>query len=108
MLVEPLVFAAVGSIVGAVALIAFPGYFPPSRSLTVATAVIAALLTGLIARYAMQGALPGLSVAISAVGSALLVSVLARPERAGQRQAAARRRSVHRHGGQRRHRHRPA
>ncbi|MDH6123268.1 hypothetical protein [Kitasatospora sp. GP82] len=84
MLVESFVFVLIGLTVGTAALLLLPEYFPAARSLTVGTAVVAALLGGLISRYTLDTRLPGLALAISAVGSALLVSVLARPEHAAR------------------------
>ncbi|MFD9124840.1 hypothetical protein [Kitasatospora sp. NPDC059571] len=93
MLVETIACALIGLAVGAGALVLLPGYFPAARTLTISTALVAALLSGLIARYALDGREPGVALAVSAVGSVLLVSVLARPDLAGRR------------GTHRRHRH---
>ncbi|MCX5210936.1 hypothetical protein OG689_16825 [Kitasatospora sp. NBC_00240] len=101
MLVEPVAFVLIGLLVGAFALAWHPEYFPPSRALTLGTAVVAALVSGVIAHYALGGALSALVLAISATGSALLVSVLARPEPAGRR-AGAHRDGAGRHAGRRR------
>ena len=84
MLIESIGFAFIGLAVGAGALLLLPEYFPGTRGLTVATALVAAMLGGLIAHYALGGRLPGVSLAVSAIGSVLLVSVLARPDRAAQ------------------------
>ncbi|BFV57439.1 hypothetical protein KCMC57_up25430 [Kitasatospora sp. CMC57] len=80
MVLETIAFALIGLAVGFGALVTLPAYFPAARSLTVATAVIAALLGGGISRYALDDHLPGLALLFSAVGSVLLVSVLARPD----------------------------
>ncbi len=98
MLIESIVFVVIGLLVGAVALTVLPEYFPPSRALTVGTAVVSALLSGVIAHYALNGALPALAPAIAAGGSSLLVSVLARPDRVPHP------RTARRHAGRRRHR----
>ncbi|WP_405011708.1 hypothetical protein [Kitasatospora sp. NBC_01539] len=92
MLVETVAYVLIGLAVGAGALVLLPEYFPAPRVLTAATAVVAALLAGLISRYALDGHGTGLSIAVSAVCSGLLVSVLARPDLAA------------RPGGHRRHR----
>ncbi|GAA2256887.1 hypothetical protein GCM10010430_45920 [Kitasatospora cystarginea] len=83
-LVESFAFVLIGLAVGAGALTLLPEYFPAARSLTVGTGVVAALLSGLISRFTLDAGLPALSLAISAIGSALLVSVLARPEPAAE------------------------
>ncbi|KJK59762.1 hypothetical protein [Saccharothrix sp. ST-888] len=84
MLVESFAFVLIGLAVGAGAVVLLPEYFPAARILTVGTAVVAALLAGWISRYTLAAQLTGVSLAISAVGSALLVSVLARPEHAAR------------------------
>ncbi|MFD0529797.1 hypothetical protein ACFQ1I_28050 [Kitasatospora arboriphila] len=81
---------------GGGALVLLPEYFPAARTLTVSTAVVSALLAGLIARFTLNEQAPGVSLALSAVCSVLLVSVLARPD------------LVDRTGGQHPGRHRPA
>ncbi|GAA5009492.1 hypothetical protein [Kitasatospora paranensis] len=93
MLVETIACALIGLAVGVGALVLLPAYFPASRTLTLSTALVAALLSGLIARYALDGRLPGVALVVSALGSGLLVSVLARPDLAARR------------GTHRRHRH---
>ncbi|MFC9327220.1 hypothetical protein [Kitasatospora sp. NPDC057015] len=109
MLVESLAFVLIGLLVTAVALGVLPEYFPAPRGLTAGTAVVAALVSGVIAHYATSGALPAVILAISATGSALLVSVLARPDLVAQRSGAHRsgspRQGTGRHGV---HRRRPA
>jgi hypothetical protein len=102
LLIESIAFALAGLLVGALALTLRPEYFPPSRSLTYGTALVAALLSGFVGHYALGGALPAVAVAISATGSALLTSVLARPDQAGGRRSARRGRRA---GSHRRHRH---
>ncbi|GAA0669912.1 hypothetical protein GCM10010193_22470 [Kitasatospora atroaurantiaca] len=79
MLIESIAFVLIGLAVGVGAVVLLPGYFPAARSLTVSTALVAAVLGGLISGYALDGRLPGVSLAVSAVSSVLLVSVLARP-----------------------------
>ncbi len=103
MLAESIAFVLVGLLVGALALTARPEWFPPARGLTYGTALVAALLSGYVAHYALGGALPPVIVAISAIGSALLTSVLARPDRADGRPGP--RRHGRNRGGHRRHRH---
>ncbi|WP_371479666.1 hypothetical protein [Kitasatospora sp. NBC_00315] len=103
MLVESIAFVVIGLLVAAVALTALPEYFRTPRGLTVGTAVVAALLSGVIAHYALDGRPAPVILAISATGSALLVSVLARPDRVTHAHRAHRAR---RPGGRRRpHRH---
>ncbi|MEW1912264.1 hypothetical protein AB0442_28120 [Kitasatospora sp. NPDC085895] len=96
MLVETIAYALIGLAVGAGALLLLPEYFPAVRTLTVSTAVVSALLAGLIARFTLNEQAPGVSLALSAVCSVLLVSVLARPD------------LVDRTGGRHPGRHRPA
>ncbi|MFI6844721.1 hypothetical protein OG535_24365 [Kitasatospora sp. NBC_00085] len=103
MLVETLAFALVGLIVGAAALLSLPAYFPAGRGLTMGTALVSALLAGVIAHFTMDGGFPAVSIAVSAVASALLTSVLARPDLAAGRQPAHRH-HPHRAGAHRRHR----
>ncbi|MEK2493568.1 hypothetical protein WN990_28850 [Kitasatospora purpeofusca] len=115
MLVETVAFALVGLIVGAAALLSLPAYFPAGRVLVLGTALGSALLTGVIAHFTMDGRYPAASIAVSAVASALLTSVLARPDLAAGR-APAHRHRQHRTGGPRsgghragtHRRHRPA
>ncbi|MEU9134066.1 hypothetical protein AB0D08_39365 [Kitasatospora sp. NPDC048540] len=85
MYVETIAYALIGLTVGFGALVLLPGYFPAARVLTVSTALVAALLGGLIARYAFDGEQPAAALAVSAVGSVLLVSVPARPDRGPRR-----------------------
>ncbi len=82
MIIEPIAFALIGLAVGVSAVLLLPEFFPGARGLTVTTALVAAMLGGLITHYALGGRLPGVSLAVSAIGSVLLVSVLARPDRA--------------------------
>ncbi|WP_431680315.1 hypothetical protein [Kitasatospora sp. KL5] len=95
MLVETIAYTLIGLSVGAGVLLALPEYFPASRTLTASTAVIAALLSGLVSRYVLAEQEPGASLAVSAVCSALLVSVLARPDLVDR--TAPRRARHHRH-----------
>jgi hypothetical protein len=78
---ETIAFVLIGLTVGTGALTLLPAYFPAARSLTVATAVIAAVIGGGISGYALDDNLPALALLFSAVSSVLLVSVLARPDR---------------------------
>ncbi|MEV6976506.1 hypothetical protein [Kitasatospora sp. NPDC093806] len=103
MLVETLAFALVGLIVGATALVSMRDLFPSGPALTLGTALGSALLTGVVAHFTLNGGYPAASIAISAVASALLTSVLARPDLAAGRQPAHRHRP-HRAGAHRRHR----
>ncbi|WP_405019117.1 hypothetical protein OHV05_21420 [Kitasatospora sp. NBC_00070] len=80
MVLETIAFVLIGLAVGFGVLMLLPAYFPAARSLTVATAVVAALLGGVISGYALGGHLPALALLFSAVTSVLLVSVLARPD----------------------------
>lgn len=84
MVLETVAFALIGLAVGFGALTFLPEYFPATRVLTVSTAVVAALLSGLVGRYTLADQLPGVALVISAVGSVLLLSLLAHPERAGR------------------------
>ncbi|GAA2776521.1 hypothetical protein RMN57_24145 [Kitasatospora sp. CM 4170] len=100
MLVETLAFALIGLIVGAAALVSLPAYFPGGRALTAGTALVAALLGGVIMHFTLDGAFPGVSIAVSAIVSGLLTSVLARPDLAAGR-LPAHRHHPHRVGGER-------
>ncbi|MEV0533137.1 hypothetical protein [Kitasatospora sp. NPDC050463] len=104
MLVESIAFALVGLIVGAAALLALPAYFPAGRALTLGTALVSALLSGVITHFTLDGRFPAASIGLAAVASALLTSVLARPDLAAGRQPAHRHRP-HRAGAHRRQRH---
>ncbi|MFI9327339.1 hypothetical protein ACIGZJ_07280 [Kitasatospora sp. NPDC052868] len=103
MLVESLAFVLIGLVTGLTALLALPAYFPAGRALTMGTALVAALLGGVIARFALDGRYPAATLAVSALCSALLTSVLARPDLAAGR-ALAHRHRPHRPGAHRRHR----
>ncbi|AUG79553.1 hypothetical protein CFP65_4833 [Kitasatospora sp. MMS16-BH015] len=83
--VETIAFALIGLAVGVGALALLPGWYRAPRTLTVATGLVAALLGGLISRYALDGRLPGISLAIALLGAVALVSVLARPDLADRR-----------------------
>ncbi|WP_380285540.1 hypothetical protein [Kitasatospora purpeofusca] len=108
-MVETFAFALVGVVVGAAALLSWPAYFPAGRSMTLGTALGSALLAGVVAHFALDGRYPAVSIAVSAVASALLTSVLARPDLAAGRAPAHRHRphraGAHRAGAHRRHRH---
>ncbi|MGW2396916.1 hypothetical protein ACWCYY_10225 [Kitasatospora sp. NPDC001664] len=82
MVLQSIAFAVIGLAVAAVALTLFVDYFPNPRALTVCTAVVSALIGGVVSGYALDHRLPGLALLFSAVSSALLLSVLARPDRA--------------------------
>ncbi|MFF2041230.1 hypothetical protein ACFVVX_12435 [Kitasatospora sp. NPDC058170] len=103
MLVESLAFVLIGLVTGLTALLALPAYFPAGRALTIGTAVVAALLGGVIAHFTLDGGYPAVTLAVSALCSALLTSVLARPDCAAGR-APAHRHRPHRAGAHRRHR----
>ncbi|MEE1826994.1 hypothetical protein [Streptomyces sp. BE20] len=103
MLVETFAFALVGLVVGATALLSLPAYFPSGWGLTMGTALVSALLAGVIAHFTLDGEYPAACIAVSAVTSALITSVLARPDLAAGRQPARRHRP-HRAGSHRRHR----
>ncbi|MGW2249081.1 hypothetical protein ACWCXH_02610 [Kitasatospora sp. NPDC001660] len=108
MLVESIVFAVIGLAVGLAALLALPAYFPAARGLTLGTAVAAALVGGAVAAFSLSGRYPAVTVCAAAVTSAVLTSMLARPDVAAGR-APAHRHHPH-HGGAHRapRRHRPA
>ncbi|GAA2749409.1 MULTISPECIES: hypothetical protein [Kitasatospora] len=80
MVLETFAFALIGLVVGAGALARFPEYFA-GRALTVSTAVVAALLGGRLTGYVLDEGGAVVQFALSALASALLVSVLARPDR---------------------------
>ncbi|MFF8773676.1 hypothetical protein [Kitasatospora sp. NPDC015120] len=109
MLVETFAFALVGVVVAAAALLSWPAHFRDARALVPGTALVSALLAGVIAHFALDGRYPAASIAVSAVASALLTSVLARPDLAAGRAPAHRHRpsrtGAHRTGTPRRHRH---
>ncbi|WP_055587456.1 hypothetical protein [Peterkaempfera griseoplana] len=81
MLVETVVLASVGLLVGAAAALVLPGYFPSPRTLTVLTGGVAAVVAGLVARAALGPHHTALPAGVGAVTAGLLVSVLARPDR---------------------------
>jgi hypothetical protein len=89
--VEIVVFAAIGLAVGFGAALLLPDLFTQPRSLTVLTGLASALLLGWIG-HTVIGRHLGETAALSAIGTALLVSVLAQPRkaahRAGRRKAA--------------------
>ncbi|MER5863997.1 hypothetical protein [Kitasatospora sp. NPDC002040] len=80
MVIGTIAFVLIGLAVGFGTLVLLPAYFPAARSLTVATAVTAALIGGGISGYALDDHLPALALLFAAVTSVLLVSVLARPD----------------------------
>jgi len=90
-LVETIVYALIGLAVGAGALLLLPGYFPAGRGLTLATALVSALLSGGITRYVLDDGAPAVPLLSAVVCSALLVSVLARPEQAPRHRGSHRR-----------------
>ncbi|MEV7212770.1 hypothetical protein AB0O31_06735 [Kitasatospora cineracea] len=77
---ETTAFVLIGLAVGFGALLARPELFPGPRSLPVGTALVAAVLAGRISRYVLDGQLPPVQLAVSAVAAALLVTVPARPD----------------------------
>jgi hypothetical protein len=83
-LVETLVLAAAGLLVGAAAVLALPAYFPSLRTLAVLTGGVSAVVAGLVARAALGPHHTALRTALGMVTAALLVSVLARPDRVGR------------------------
>ncbi|MEE1784882.1 hypothetical protein PUR71_18490 [Streptomyces sp. SP17BM10] len=108
MLVESIVFALIGLVVGLAALLALPAYFPAAHALVLGTAVAAALVGGAVAAFGLAGRYPAGAAFAAAVSSAVLTSMLARPDVAAGR-APAHRHHPH-HGGAHRapRRHRPA
>ncbi|MFI9361113.1 hypothetical protein ACIG5E_08625 [Kitasatospora sp. NPDC053057] len=108
MLVESLVFALVGLVAAATALLGLPAYFRASRLTVVGTALAAALLGGVVAHFCLDGRHPVVAVAFSALAAGVLTSLLARPDLAAGR-APAHRHHPHRAGAHRApRRHRPA
>ncbi|MFJ9770007.1 hypothetical protein ACIRVF_02035 [Kitasatospora sp. NPDC101157] len=108
MLVETIVFALVGLVAAAAALLGLPGYFRASRPAVAGTALAAALLGGAVAHFCLGGRHPVVAVAFSALAAGVLTSLLARPDLAAGR-APAHRHHPHRAGAHRaRRRHRPA
>ncbi|MBD0690095.1 hypothetical protein [Streptomyces sp. CBMA123] len=106
MLVESIVFALVGLVAAAAALLGLPGYFRASRPLVAGTATAAALLGGVLAHFCLDGRHPVVAVAFSALAAGVLTSLLARPDLAAGR-APAHRHHPHRAGAHRARRHRP-
>jgi hypothetical protein len=88
---ETTAFVLIGLAVGFGALELLPEYFPQTRALTLSTALVSALLSGGVGQYALADRLPGLALVISAIGSALLLSVLAHPKPPGRHRGAHRR-----------------
>ncbi|MFJ2187601.1 hypothetical protein ACIOJE_06460 [Kitasatospora sp. NPDC087861] len=108
MLVESIAFALVGLVTGLVALLARPSYFRTARTLTVGTALAAALLGGVVTHFCLEGHYPAGSIVAAAVASAVLTATLARPDLAAGL-APAHRHHPHRGGAHRAPRHhRPA
>ncbi|MGF1432166.1 hypothetical protein [Kitasatospora sp. LaBMicrA B282] len=89
--VEAAVFALIGLLAGAVALFVVPEYFPMARALTLGTALASALLSGVVASFTLAGD-PTPTVAVTVLATALLTSVLARPDLAAKRGSHRRRR----------------
>jgi uncharacterized membrane protein YeaQ/YmgE (transglycosylase-associated protein family) len=83
--VETIAYALIGLTVGVGALALLPGWYPAPRTLTVCTGLVAAVLGGLIARYALNGRLPVVSIVVALLGAIAMVSVLARPDLADRR-----------------------
>ncbi|MFD7598517.1 hypothetical protein ACFV6D_36500 [Kitasatospora sp. NPDC059812] len=107
MLVESIAFALVGLAAGLAAVLARPAYFRAARTLTLGTALAAALLGGTVAHFCLDGRYPAASIAAAALTSAVLTTTLARPDLAAGR-APAHRHHPHRAGVHRTRRHRPA
>ncbi|MFE4977318.1 hypothetical protein ACFRAR_35070 [Kitasatospora sp. NPDC056651] len=106
MLVESIAFALVGLVTGGAALLALPSYFRAARRVTLGTALAAALVGGVVAHFSLDGRYPAMSVAVAAVASGVLTSLLARPDLAAGR-VPAHRHHPHRPGAHRaRRRHR--
>ncbi|MGW4384690.1 hypothetical protein [Kitasatospora sp. NPDC004531] len=77
---ETTAFVLIGLAVGFGALLARPDLFPQSRALPVGTALVAAVLSGRLTHYVLDGRVPAVQVAVAFVVAALLVSVPARPD----------------------------
>ncbi|MFD8701402.1 hypothetical protein ACFV1W_02115 [Kitasatospora sp. NPDC059648] len=108
MLVESIVFALIGLVAAAAALLGLPAYFRASRRTVAGTALAAALLGGAVAHFCLNGRYPVVAVAFSALAAGVLTSLLARPDLAAGR-APAHRHRPHRAGAHRTpRRHRPA
>ncbi|MFD7640157.1 hypothetical protein ACFV4P_05860 [Kitasatospora sp. NPDC059795] len=81
---ETSAFVLIGLVVGFGALLARPELFP-TRSLPVGAALVSAVLSGRLTHYVLDGHVPAVQLAVSAVVAALLVSVPARPDLAPRR-----------------------
>ncbi|WP_035845527.1 hypothetical protein [Kitasatospora azatica] len=90
--VEAVLFALIGLLAAAAALVLVPEYYPMSRGLTIGTALVSALLSGLVIRFTLAGGEPAATLVMTAICTGLLTSVPARPDLAAQ------------HGSHRRHR----
>jgi len=90
MIADVLAFALIGLIVGAGAVLLLSRLFTQTRGLTVTTALAASVLIGLIAHAVLGGGHLAETAPIAALGSVLLVSVLARPRPVDRRTAHAR------------------
>ena len=95
MLLELLSFTLVGLVVGGAAALFLPQLFLAPRTVTVLTGVGAALLTGGLGHAILGGGHLLATTALSAVGSGLLVSLLARPDQKSPRSRGAHRRPHH-------------
>jgi hypothetical protein len=82
--IEIVVFAAIGLAVGAGAAVLLPDLFPVPRSLTVLTGLGSGLLLGGIGHVVLGGQLAETGP-LTAVGTVLLVSVLAQPRKSAHR-----------------------
>ncbi|GAA1068883.1 hypothetical protein GCM10009665_74060 [Kitasatospora nipponensis] len=92
---EATVFAVIGLLAGLAALTLVPEYYPMARGLTMGTALVSALLSGLVTRFTLagDGAAPTLVITVLCTG--LLTSVLARPDLAARRGSHRRGRHAH-------------
>lgn len=92
--VAAIVFALIGLLAGFGVLAVLPEYFPMARALTVGTALVSALLSGVVTRYTLNNGAPEVCVALTVLCTGLLTSVLARPDLAAARHGSHRRRAA--------------
>ncbi len=90
--VETIVFVLIGLLTGYGVLRLVPEYYPMARGLTIGTALVAALLSGLVTRYTLGSVTPVATIALTVLWTCLLTSVLARPDLAAARRGSHRRR----------------
>ncbi|MEY9936014.1 hypothetical protein [Streptacidiphilus sp. MAP5-3] len=81
MVVELIAFTLVGLAIGVGAAVPLADLFPAPKIVTILTGLCSALLLGGIAHTAFGAGHPVETVACAAIGSGLLVSVLARPDK---------------------------